>query len=88
MGGLSGAAGGAVMGARRASRDLLREARMLGSTESIAKILTDPKALPDLRALARSPSGSRNAEVFTQRLLTLANGGASPVRAPRAASAR
>ncbi|MEN3234737.1 hypothetical protein PUR29_14140 [Methylobacterium ajmalii] len=88
VGGVSGALGGAVMGARRASRDLMREARMLGTTEAIAKILTDPRALPDLRALARAPVGSRNAEVFTQRLLMLANSGASSAREPGAAPAR
>ncbi|MGY2052417.1 hypothetical protein [Methylobacterium sp. JK268] len=88
VGGLTGALGGAVVGARRAAGDLMTRARMLGSTEGIARILTDPAALPDLRALARAPAGSKNAELFATRLLTLANEGTSALRAPRAASAR
>ena len=88
VGGISGAAGGAVLGARRAARDLMTRANMLGGTEGVARILTDPRALPDLRALAKAPAGSRNAEVFTTRLIALANGGSSPARTPQAASAR
>ncbi|MCJ2127346.1 hypothetical protein [Methylobacterium sp. E-045] len=80
VGGLSGAAGGAVLGLKRGVGDAMLQARMMGNGEAIARMLTDPKALPDLRALARSPVGSKNAEAFTRRLLTLSNGGAAPTR--------
>lgn len=80
VGGWSGAAGGAVLGLKRGAGDAMLQARMMGNGETIARMLTDPKALPDLRALARSPVGSKNAEAFTRRLLTLSNGGAAPTR--------
>ncbi len=80
VGGWSGAAGGAVLGLKRGVGDAMLQARMMGNGEAIARMLTDPKALPDLRALARSPVGSKNAEAFTRRLLTLSNGGAAPTR--------
>ncbi|MDN3628014.1 hypothetical protein [Methylobacterium isbiliense] len=66
----------------------MTRANMLGGTEGVARILTDPRALPDLRALVKAPKGSRNAEVFTTRLIALANGGSSPVRTPQEPSAR
>lgn len=84
MGGVGGAVGGAVVGLRRGANDVMLQARMLGNGEAIARLVFDPRALPDLSVLARAPEGSRNAEMFTQRLLRLANGGASPLRDPTA----
>ncbi|WP_264046873.1 hypothetical protein [Methylobacterium flocculans] len=80
VGGATGAVGGALVGLKRGVGNAMLQARMMGNSEAIARMLTDPRALPDLRALAKSPTGSKNAEAFTRRLLTLANGGASPVR--------
>ena len=80
VGGATGAVGGVLVGLKRGVGDAMLQARMMGNGEAIARMLTDPHALPDLRALAKSPPGSKNAEAFTRRLLTLANGGASPVR--------
>ncbi|MBY0298930.1 MAG: hypothetical protein K2X71_23340 [Methylobacterium sp.] len=84
VGGISGAAGGALVGLKRGAGDAMLQARMMGNTEALARLLTDPRAMPDLRALAKSPPGSKNAEAFTRRLLLLANGGAAPLREERA----
>ena len=80
VGGWSGAAGGAVVGLKRGVGEAMLQARMMGNGEALARMLTDPRALPDLRALSRSPAGSKNAEAFTRRLLTLSNGGTVAVR--------
>ncbi|GJE29812.1 hypothetical protein [Methylobacterium organophilum] len=80
LAGPGGAAGGALVGLRKAATGAWAERRLAGNGAAIARMLTDPKALPELRALARSKPGSRNAEMFTQRLLLLANGGAGPAR--------
>ncbi|MBY0322428.1 MAG: hypothetical protein K2X72_27160 [Reyranella sp.] len=77
VGGAKGAAGGAVLGAKRAGKDLLQERRMLKDGEAIARILTDPKAIPLLRSLSSAPAGSRSAEVLTTKLILLANRGGS-----------
>lgn len=52
---------------------------------AIARLMFDRRALPDLRALAQSKPGSRNAELFSARLLSLANGGAGELRQSAAA---
>ena len=89
VGGLKGAAGGAVLGAKRAGKELLQERRMLKDGEAIARILTDPKAIPLLRSLSNAPAGSRSAEVLTTKLILLANRGvSSAVQAPPSLSAR
>ncbi|KQP50841.1 hypothetical protein ASG40_13015 [Methylobacterium sp. Leaf399] len=82
VGGFGGAAGGAIVGLKRGAGDAALRVRMLGNGEAIARLMFDPRALPDLRALSRSPAGSKNAELFTRRLLALANGGGGPVREP------
>ena len=72
VGGIPGAGAGGLVGLRRSVSDAMVQARVLGNTDALARLIFDPKAVPDLRALARSPEGSRNAELFTSRLLTLA----------------
>lgn len=72
VGGVTGAAGGALVGLRRGVSDAMVQARVMGNTDALARLIFDPKAVPDLRALARSPAGSPNAELFTSRLLSLA----------------
>ncbi len=72
VGGIPGAGAGGLVGLRRSVSDAMVQARVLGNTDALARLIFDPKAVPDLRALARSPAGSRNAELFTSRLLTLA----------------
>jgi hypothetical protein len=84
VGGAAGGAAGGLVGLRRSAGDAMTRASMLGQGEALARLMFDPRALPDLRALAKSPAGSKNAELFTRRLLVLANGGAAPLRQPRA----
>ncbi|MCJ2112968.1 hypothetical protein MKK64_17445 [Methylobacterium sp. E-025] len=79
VGGFSGALGGGVVGLKHGISDAMTHARMMGNGEAIARLIYDPKALPDLRALSKSPPGSKNAELFTARLLRLANDGQRPV---------
>ena len=82
VGGAAGGAAGGLVGLRRSAGDAMTRASMLGQGEALARLMFDPRALPDLRALAKSPTGSKNAELFTRRLLVLANGGAAPLRQP------
>ena len=82
VGGATGGAAGGLVGLRRSVGDAMTRASMLGQGEALARLMFDPRALPDLRALAKSPAGSKNAELFTRRLLALANGGAAPLRQP------
>ncbi|MFK5600260.1 hypothetical protein ACFZ8E_25155 [Methylobacterium sp. HMF5984] len=79
VGGFSGALGGGVVGLKHGISDAMTHARMMGNGEAVARLIYDPKALPDLRALSKSPPGSKNAELFTARLLRLANDGQRPV---------
>ncbi len=85
VGGPGGLIGGAAVGAKRGGSSAWAERQRDINGEAIARIFTDPLALPDIRSLSKAPAGSRNAELFTQRLLTLANGGASPARGSAAA---
>lgn len=71
VGGVKGGAGGAVLGARRAGKELLQERRMLKDGEAIARILTDPKAMSMLRSLSQASEGSRSAEILTTKLMLL-----------------
>lgn len=80
-----GAAAGGLVGVRRAAANALGDRSRDMNNAAIARIFTDPQAVPDLRALAKSAPGSKNAELFTHRLLTLANGGAAPLRQSAAA---
>lgn len=82
VGGAAGGAAGGLVGLRRSAGDAMTRASMLGQGEALARLMFDPRALPDLRALSKSPAGSKNAELFTRRLLVLANGGAAPLRQP------
>ncbi|MDP4005059.1 hypothetical protein [Methylobacterium sp. NEAU K] len=81
-GGPKAALAGFAVGAKHGIGDAMTRARMLSSGEAVARLMFDPKALPDLRALAHSAPGSRNAELFTARLLALANAGMAPAREP------
>lgn len=80
VGGPKAGLAGMVVGAKRGIGDTITHARMLNNGEAIARLMFDRKALPDLRALAQSKPGSRNAELFSARLLSLANGGAGELR--------
>ena len=84
MAGPAGAATGGVVGLRKSISSGLSDRSREMSAAAIARIFTDPLAVPDLKALAKSAPGSRNAEAFTSRLLVLANGGAAPARERRA----
>ncbi|GLS44362.1 hypothetical protein [Methylobacterium brachythecii] len=86
VGGVKGAAGGAVLGAKRAGQEALQLRRMKKDGEAIARILTDLKAIPMLRSLAKQPEGGRGAEMLTTKLLHLGyRGTASAVQGPSAA---
>lgn len=85
VGGPKAGVAGMVVGAKRGIGDAVTHARMLNNGEAIARLMFDRKALPDLRALAQSKPGSRNAELFSARLLSLANGSAGELRQSAAA---
>ena len=72
-GGLGGAGAGAALGIRKAAGNAWAERRMEAQVRDIARLLTDPAALPDLRALVASPPGSPNAAYFARRLSTVAS---------------
>jgi len=86
VGGVKGGAGGAVLGARRAGKELLQERRMLKDGEAIARILTDPKAMSMLRSLSNAPEGSRSAEILTSKLLLLATRGVASAAQDRSSA--
>ncbi|MGF3026508.1 hypothetical protein ACQVP2_27255 [Methylobacterium aquaticum] len=67
-GGIGGAGAGAALGIRKAAGNAWAERRMEAQVRDIARLLTDPAALPDLRALVASPPGSPNAAYFARRL--------------------
>ncbi|WP_167858735.1 hypothetical protein [Methylobacterium nonmethylotrophicum] len=72
-GGLGGAGAGAALGIRKAAGNAWAERRMEAQVRDIARLLTDPAALPDLRALVASPPGSPNAAYFARRLSAVTN---------------
>ncbi|WP_298967761.1 hypothetical protein [uncultured Methylobacterium sp.] len=72
-GGAGGAGAGFALGLKKGVGAAWTEHRMASETAAIARLLTDPAALPDLRALVASPPGSPNAAYFTRRLSTIAN---------------
>ncbi|MBN4095652.1 hypothetical protein [Methylobacterium sp. OT2] len=82
--GPAGAAAGGLVGFRKAASHALGERSRDLNGAAIARIFTDTQAVPDLRALAKSAPGSKNAEVFTHRLLGLANPALVPTREHRA----
>jgi len=73
----SALAGGALAG-KKAAADAFSRYQVARNGEAIARMLFDPKALPDLRALAKSAPGSKNAVNFTTRLLALTGAGTPP----------
>ncbi|TFZ59302.1 hypothetical protein E4V01_07550 [Methylorubrum sp. Q1] len=75
VGGPSGALGGAVVGGRRGGAKVLQESRVRRDSETIARILTDPKALSMIRSLSRQDPGSRSAEILTNKLLQIGGRG-------------
>ena len=76
-GGLGGAAGGALFGLKNAAKEAHLRRRIEVNGEQIARMLTDPAALPDLRALVHSRDGTLNAQLFATRLLSLAHSGSA-----------
>ena len=83
FGGLHGAAGGAFVGLRSGVGDAVTQARMMGNTAAVARMLLDPAMAPSLQALARKPAGSRGTEDLVQRLLLLARSSGMQGREPR-----
>ena len=75
-GGAGGAGGAALFGLKNAAKEAHLRHRIEVNGEQLAQMLTDPAALPDLRALIRSRDGTPNAQLFAARLLTLAHSGA------------
>ena len=67
--GVGGAAGGSLLGLKRSVSDAWTRYQVGRNGEAVARMLFDPKALPDLRHLAASKPGSKNDTFFTGRLL-------------------
>lgn len=82
--GFVGAGGARLLAAKKSAGDAFTRYQIGRNGAAIARMLFDPAALPDLRALVKSPPGSRNADLFTRRLLALAGGATAP-RQPRRA---
>lgn len=87
VGGHGGALGGALVGARRGATKVIQEQRIKRDGEAIARILTDPKAIPMLRLLATQNPGGRGAEKLTSQLIQIGGRGvasaAQPSTSPR-----
>jgi len=78
VGGPGGALGGALVGARRGGTKVIQEMRIRRDGEAIARILTDPQAIPMLRLLGTQNPGGRGAEILTSKLIQIGGrGGAS-----------
>ena len=73
-----GAVAGGLLAAKKTAADAFTKYQVARNGEAIARMLFDPKALPDLRALAKSAPGTKNALAFTNRLLVLAGSSAAP----------
>lgn len=78
--GPGGAVGGGMMGLKKAGTNAWGDRKKLVQSAAVARLLTDPRSLPDLKNLAKLPPKSRAAERVMQRLLLLANGSAAPAR--------
>ena len=76
--GPGGAAAGGFLGVKKAASEAFTRYRIGRNGEAVARMLFDPKALPDLRGLAKSKPGSKNVDYFSGRLLALAAGGSAP----------
>ncbi|MGN8092803.1 hypothetical protein [Methylobacterium sp. 22177] len=81
-GGVGGAGGAVLFGLKNAAKEAHLRHRIEVNGAQLARMLTDPAALPDLRALLRSREGTPNAQLFATRLLTLANSGATGGKRP------
>ncbi len=82
VGGPKGALGGGLVGLRKGGKEVLQERRVRRDSEAIARILTDPKAIPMLRSLARQEPGSRSATLLTTKLLQIGSRGAVSAAQP------
>lgn len=76
--GTSGALAGGLLAAKKTASDAFTKYQVSRNGAAIAQMLFDPKALPDLRALAKSAPGTKNALAFTNRLLMLAGSSTAP----------
>ncbi|XYD08804.1 hypothetical protein R1A27_28350 [Methylobacterium sp. NMS12] len=76
--GVGGALAGGVLAAKKAAADAFSRYQVARNGEAVARMLFDPKALPDLRALVKSKPGTKNAELFTSRLLALSGSSTAP----------
>ncbi|MGA4550569.1 hypothetical protein [Methylorubrum aminovorans] len=86
VGGPGGALGGALVGARRGGTKVIQELRIRRDGEAIARILTDPQAIPMLRLLGTQNPGGRGAEILTSKLIQLGGRGVSSAAQPSAPS--
>ncbi|MBI1690539.1 hypothetical protein [Methylorubrum sp. DB1722] len=86
VGGPGGALGGALVGARRGGTKVIQEMRIRRDGEAIARILTDPQAIPMLRLLGTQNPGGRGAEILTSKLIQLGGRGASSAAQPSTTS--
>lgn len=82
VGGPKGALGGAVVGLKRGGKEVLQERRIRQDSEAIARILTDPKAIPMLRSLSQQEPGSRGAAMLTTKLIQIGGRGVSSAAQP------
>ena len=82
--GFVGAGGAGLLAAKKSAGDAFTRYQIGRNGAAIARMLFDPAALPDLRALVKSPPGSRSADLFTRRLLALAGGATAPRERRRA----
>lgn len=82
VGGPGGALGGALVGARRGGTKVIQEMRIRRDGEAIARILTDPQAIPMLRLLGTQNPGGRGAEILTSKLIQLGGRGVSSAAQP------
>ncbi|MBY0258545.1 MAG: hypothetical protein K2X24_13095, partial [Methylobacterium sp.] len=76
--GIGGAGAGGLLGLKRSASDAYTRYQIGRNGEAVARMLFDPKALPDLRHLVKAKPGSKNEEFFTSRLLALAGSGSAP----------
>lgn len=83
VGGPKGALGGAVVGLKRGGKEVLQERRIRQDSEAIARILTDPKAIPMLRSLSKQEPGSRGAAMLTTKLIQIGERGVSSAAGER-----
>jgi hypothetical protein len=76
--GMGGAGAGSLLAPKRSASDGWTRFRVGQNGQAVARMLFDPKELPDLRHLLKSSAGSKNEQFFTGRRLALASGGSAP----------